>query len=458
MNRITGTAIKPLARRLAAQCLGPVPVAENIEKLRLCLLDFFACAFESRNLPWVRQVGLLAEQSVGPATRIAGNSRLAVAEAAFANAVAGHGLVREDMHAGSVSHLGIVVLPTLLALAQRVKAKGANFAAAAIVGYEVGGRVGRTLVTPTFARTFRPTAFTGPIAGAVAGARLLGLDEAATASAIVLAANSAAGLNEWPHTGADEMLIQAGNAARNAITSVELAELGIRASERGLDGEAGLFAAYRPDRPAPELWLFPDGKAEIAEVYFKPLPVCNFAQTPCLAALALAKNADLNLQAIASIRVLVTEAALRYPGCNWAGPFERVLQAKMSIQFAVAAALMRQKVDEQTYERLDEAGLMRLTRKISVESTDELTAAFPAKQGAIVEVTLTDGRRFKARLDDVIPPTPTEMRERYRIRATDAIGRETMAQLEEAIERLEWLDDVGVLAALSVAPARQSES
>lgn len=33
-------------------------------------------------------------------------------------AVIGHGLVREDMHSGSISHLGIVVLPTLLSLAQ----------------------------------------------------------------------------------------------------------------------------------------------------------------------------------------------------------------------------------------------------------------------------------------------------------------------------------------------------
>ena len=31
-------------------------------------------------------------------------------DAAFANAVMGHGLVREDMHSGSVSQLGIVVL------------------------------------------------------------------------------------------------------------------------------------------------------------------------------------------------------------------------------------------------------------------------------------------------------------------------------------------------------------
>ncbi len=46
--------------------------------------------------------------------------RASAAEAAFANAVLGHGLVREDMHTGSVSHLGIVIFPTLLALRKQV--------------------------------------------------------------------------------------------------------------------------------------------------------------------------------------------------------------------------------------------------------------------------------------------------------------------------------------------------
>ena len=79
---------------------------------------------------------------------------------------------------------------------------GAASSAAAIVGYEVGGRIGRAIVTPEFARTFRPTGFTGPLAAAAACSRLLGLDEAATANALSLAANFVGGQNQWPHTGA----------------------------------------------------------------------------------------------------------------------------------------------------------------------------------------------------------------------------------------------------------------
>jgi 2-methylcitrate dehydratase PrpD len=48
-----------------------------------------------------------------------------------------HGLVREDMHSGQhQSSRGIIVLPTLLALAQNRRVSGRDFIAAAVAGYE----------------------------------------------------------------------------------------------------------------------------------------------------------------------------------------------------------------------------------------------------------------------------------------------------------------------------------
>ncbi|HSV00166.1 MAG TPA: MmgE/PrpD family protein, partial [Roseiarcus sp.] len=165
------------------------------EKLKVCLLDFFACAFEAHGLPWARQAQALATAGAGPCSIVGTSVKAPASDAVFANSVAGHGLVREDMHTGSVSHLGIVVLPPLLALAQERRVDGRSFAAAAIVGYEVGGRIGRAIVTPEFARTFRPTGFCGPLAAAAACSKLLGLDEKATASALSLAANFVGGQN-----------------------------------------------------------------------------------------------------------------------------------------------------------------------------------------------------------------------------------------------------------------------
>ena len=75
-------------------------------------------------------------------------------DAAFANATLGHGLVREDMHAASICHHGVVIWPTLLALSERTPLSGATLLAAAIIGYEAGAQIGRALFTADLARLY----------------------------------------------------------------------------------------------------------------------------------------------------------------------------------------------------------------------------------------------------------------------------------------------------------------
>jgi 2-methylcitrate dehydratase PrpD len=444
----------PLAARLAASVVAKRNdrfSPKTHAKLRICLLDFLACAFESSSLPWARQAAALATAGAGPCSIVGTDINAPAADAVFANSVAGHGLVREDMHTGSVSHLGIVVLPPLLALAQQKRVDGRSLAAAAIVGYEVGGRIGRALVTPEFARTFRPTGFTGPIAAAAAASQLMGFDQAKTASAISLAAHMVGGQNQWPHTGADEMFFEAGLAARNGLIAAQLAGLGACGSEKALDGEAGLLTAYRPDHKAPDVRLF-DGEAEIESVFFKPVPVCNFAQTPCLAALALTKENKIEPAQIASITVSATRAAKAYPGCDYPGPFARVLQAKMSIHYAVASALLRGKVDETSYLRLDDPALLALAAKVKVEDGAEFTAAFPAKQGAEVTVRLQDGRVLSHRLTDVVPADLDLIRSRFRTAAAKAVGADAAKALEARVDDLDRSTDVGALMRLTIVP------
>lgn len=446
---------RPLAVRLAATIVDKrrddFPAAAR-DKLKICLLDFLACGFEAHSLPWASQAAALATAGAGPCSIVGTSISAPAADAVFANSVAGHGLVREDMHTGSVSHLGIVVLPPLLALAQERAVDGRAFAAAAIVGYEVGGRIGRALVTPEFARTFRPTGFTGPLAAAAACSHLLGFNEGATASALSLAANMVGGQNQWPHTGADEMFFEAGLAARNGLTAARLAALGAYGSEKALDGEAGLLTAYRPDRQAPDVSLF-DGEPEIMSVFFKPVPVCNFAQTPCLAAVALTKENRFDPGAIVAVEVSASRAAQAYPGCDYPGPFARVLQAKMSIQYAVASALLRGAVDETSYRRLDDPALLALAAKVKVEARGDFTAAFPGKQGAEVTIRLQDGRVLSRQLPDVVPADIDLIRRRFGVAASATIGAEAAKTLEAAVDDLERSADVGALMRLAMPAA-----
>jgi 2-methylcitrate dehydratase PrpD len=367
--------------------------------------------------------------------------RASAAEAAFANAVLGHGLVREDMHTGSVSHLGIVIFPTLLALAQSRRVSGIDFIAGAVCGYEIGASVGRALMDQETVRIFRPTGITGPLGAAVAGSRMLGFNEDVAVSALGLAANATAGLNEWPASGADEMFFHAGFAARNAVTSIQLAELGAFASETALDGPAGLFASLRHSDRVEIVTPFSGDNLEIFSVYHKAAPACNYAQTACQAALALSLGNDIDSHEIATVQVKCTAAAIHYPGCNAAGPFQRVLQAKMSIHFCVAATLAKRSIEESNYRLLDDPEIARLIGVTKLEEDPDFTRAYPGAQGSEVIVTLRNREVLCKKMSDLVPATPDQILARFRSAAGAAAK-----PMEEMVEKLDRLEDAGCIA------------
>ncbi|HEY7671945.1 MAG TPA: MmgE/PrpD family protein [Gammaproteobacteria bacterium] len=445
-----------------------------IDKAKLCVLDFLACALEARDRPWSVQAIAAASGGSGLSRDSAGSAaapqRLATilgtpyvvgsADAAFANAVLGHGLVRDDMHLGSVSHLGCVVLPALLARAESERVSGRHLLTAIVVGYEAGGKLGRAVLDVEVARIFRPTGITGPFAAAAGVAKLLGLDAPRFAVALELAANLAAGYNEWATTGGSEMFFHPGFAARNALMAVDLAAAGAYASPTALEGNAGLLAAFGkrespnsrdwqplPQEAAPGAMPF-SGRAEILEAFFKEVPACNFAQTAAQAAREIATRDAPPAESMTRVGVRVPYAAARYPGCDYAGPFTQVLQAKMSIHYNVAAALCTGNFDERNYEPARQPEIARVARLVSLEVDDALTRAFPAKQGAAVDVELNDGRRLSARRESVTPASDELVRARFALAANEVLGIQACRAALAFIDGLEAEADAGALARL----------
>jgi len=443
---------RPLGVRMAhalaahsARDLAPDVVA----KAKLCVLDLLSSAFASRDLPWAEQAAAVARASSGGVANGAGiigtADVVSVQDAAFANGVLGHGLVRDDMHVGSVSHLGTVLVPALLALAERTRASGADFLAALVAGYEVGGRIGRMVMDSDVTKIFRPTGITGPIGAAAAGAKLLRLDADRTVTALALGANCAAGYNEWAATGGSEMFFHTGFAARSGVASALLAAEGAYASRTAIDGEAGLLAAFHRDL-APQIpELFAD-RAEILAVFFKPVPACNFAQSPAQAAYAIAQRKKLRANDIERVTVRVTRAAALYPGCDVSGPFEHVLQAKMSIHYNVAAALRHGNFDEQNYVPQQNSDVLTIATKTRLEVDDELTKAFPAQQGAEVIVQTRAGDELRERVADVVPTDETGVRVRFGAAASAVLGERAAARLAELVDGLEHVADAADLS------------
>lgn len=416
-----------------------------IEKAKTCLRDMIGIACQAADLPSSLHASRFASTMGGrQATLIGSAQRASVADAAFANATTAHGLVQEDMHTASVSHIGVVVWPALLALAEHGRASGADFIAAGVAGYQVMARLGRALITKDLARMFRPTGLIGAIGAAAAGSRLLHLSQEETVSALALAANTAGGLNEWPHAGGDDMFFHAGNAARNGVTSALLAKSGARGSESALDGRAGLFAAYRGSVPE-QLDL--GGGWEILSVYHKPAPACNYAQTPAQAALAVLKGSSIDPREIDHVVVKSFPEAIAYPGCDHAGPYRTLLQAKMSIAFVVAATLVARRLDDAALRDFSSDGAAaRLARRVQLESDTAFAAAYPERQGAEVVVTLNNGESHRARLADLQPLDGRAVRERFLGAVSRRLGEARAHELEREIAALPACADAGQIS------------
>jgi 2-methylcitrate dehydratase PrpD len=430
--------------------------ADAIAKAKLCILDYLSCALASHDMPWSLEAVDVASDNSGrdgraDATIVGTAHRVAPHDAAFANAVLGHALVRDDMHVGSVSHLGVVVLPTLLALTEDSRGpstRGRDLLTAIVSSYEVGGKIGRAILDVDVAKIFRPTGIAGPIGAAAGAARLLGLDARRTAGAIGLAANTVAGYNEWAATGGSEMFFHTGFAARNAVTAAQLAGVGAYVSASAIDGPAGLLAAFGK-RPTPAVpGLFED-EAEILSVFFKPVPACNYAQSPAQAAREIALRDRPDPADIDRIVVRVTRAAAAYPGCDAAGPFEHILQAKMSIHYNVAAALVKGDFDEANYRPAEQPEILKLAAATSLVVDDELTAAYPQKQGAEIVVSMRNGAELRRRLPDVVPASDTDVEQRFSAAAAERLGRPKAERLYEFVMGLESTHEATTLVRLT---------
>ncbi len=416
----TGLTLTRLAARHACQeASRPLPAAVKA-KVATCILDHLSCCIGAQSMTWFpalrRYLGSIP--AAGEAMQWGLPVKITAAEAAFGNGVLSHGLIREDVRIGGGSHIGVVVLPSLLAMAEREAFSGAALMAGIVAGYEMTVRIGTALRSGLRTQHFRYIGVAGAFGATVGLAVALGLGEDTIVSALGFAANFAGGLNEWSWAGGQDIYVHAGFAARNAVLAVDLARSGMVASASILEGRDGMFAAFGADAQAARVFKESlDSEYTILSVKHKPVPGCNFIQTPVAAALALRDETNLVAENITSVVIRTFEAARANPGCDSTGPFSNVQQTKMSLQYGGAAALSFGRVDEDVYTHTDDAGLHRLIKLCTIETVAEFAACYPARQATEIVVGLRDGRTLRRSLADVPWLTAEAVAERFRTEA-----------------------------------------
>src|SRR3989441_12772429 len=224
--------------------------AEVRARIKLLILDALGCALYGAHLEWCRILrDTLGRIDKDASCRVWGTSlRLSAPHAALANGTQIHGFELDDVHRAGVLHVGAVVLPALLAIAElRRNLGGEEFLAAAVAGYEIGPRVGLCMGPEHIGQGWHSGATVGVFAAAAGAARGLRLDAGKAVHALGIAGTQASGLMAAQY-GAMVKRMHAGRASQSGLYGALLAEQGFTGIEDVLESEYG-GGCTTPSRP-----------------------------------------------------------------------------------------------------------------------------------------------------------------------------------------------------------------
>lgn len=337
---------------------------------------------------------------------IIGSRPMALPEyAAMLNAVAGHSLETDDIQNRSSIHLGVVVIPAVLAACERSAADGATALRAIIAGYEVAGRIGRAVnAKDHYGKGFHPTATCGPYGAAMGAAFVLGLDEEQTTNAIALASVGSAGLLQFLIDGSLIKRLHPGWACHAGIVAAQMASAGYTGPRGIFEGANGFLRAYsdQPDETQARGSWDPPGR-ELMDTAIKPHATCRYNQSPVDGVLELVTGHDLKPEEISEIRIGLLGVAWRivaHPADQKKQP-RSVVDAQFSVPFAAAVAAVRRRtsVDEHTMTVIEDPQIVQMMDRVVAVHQEELDGAYPERWPATVTVKTKDGRTLETRVD-----------------------------------------------------------
>ena len=213
---------------------------EMAEKL---LIDVAGLCVAARRTDYAR-ASLAGWEASGGCTAIGHSRTLDAAGAAFVNGTAAHGEDFDDTFEGGPVHAGAVIVPAVLAIAERNKIEGRDALRGIAVGAEVMCRA--SLVAPKLIHKagFHPTAVLGAMGAAAAAATALRFSKHQFVNALGIAGSMAAGIIEYLAEGAWTKRMHPGWAAQSGIRAADLARAGFVGPRAVFEGTHGLFHGF----------------------------------------------------------------------------------------------------------------------------------------------------------------------------------------------------------------------
>jgi 2-methylcitrate dehydratase PrpD len=236
---IIAEALAAAVARNRDRAIAPA-VRETLERL---LIDIAGLCVAARRTDYVR-AALSSWEAGGDSTAIGHARPLDAAGAAFVNGTAAHGEDFDDTFEGGPVHTGVVVIPALLAAAERHRISGPDMLYGMAVGADVMCRGSLVAPKKIHQAGFHPTAVLGAMGAAAGVAAALRVDEKTFASAQGIAGSLASGIIEYLAEGTSTKRMHPGWAAQAGIRAVELARAGFDGPRTVWEGTHGFLHGF----------------------------------------------------------------------------------------------------------------------------------------------------------------------------------------------------------------------
>ena len=407
--------------------------AATLQHAARCVLDVIGVAIAGAQTPMAAISARFAHEQFAPGdTTVIGSARpLSVTGATWLNGAYASALDMDDGHRMAMGHPGANVIPAALAIAEQTGARGKEFLAALVAGYEVAVRASAARV-PWYKDKMYSTGIWGVFGATATAGKLLGFDEATLQSALGTAGSHGA----FPPGG-----LQANHAmvketiAWSGMTGVSAALL---ARDNFVGPADFLDYSGRWDTSALVAGLGEPGRFAIHDTYFKPYAVCRWAHASVDGVLELKHRHDLRIEEIESIRVETFWEVTRLANCEPSN----TIAAQFSIQFALAVALLYDRIGpaEVSEARIRDPAILALARKVEVSVDDALDREFPAKTMARVTIRTRRGNYGTTveypRGNPENPLSDAELEAKFQSLTRNLISDERGRELRTAIREL----------------------
>lgn len=432
-----------LARFVAETQAARIPQAA-IDQAKLALIDWVGVTVAGSREPVSKIVAQrVARTSRGNATVIAGGESVSAADAALANATAGHALDFDDSSFVLGGHPTVTLLPALLAIAEEHGCSGRAVLEAYVIGFEVTMKFSRAVNFEHYEKGWHPTATLGVFGTAAGVARLLHLPATVVAHALAMAASMASGIKA--NFGSMTKPYQVGQASQKGVLCAQLAADGLTANAAALEGRQGYLDVYNGAghyRTA-ELSNFGDTLEILRSgLMFKKYPCCGATHAPIDAALDLLREFAPRREDIESVTIAMNQRRVTHVNRP---SVTSGLEGKFSVQYTIAAALTDGAISlrhfhETSVARADLQNMTARVKAVGVECGNSLSQACELK------VMFKDGTTRSVRRDDAegreAGAYPRYMKEKFLDCAGQVFERDDAEKLFEKVSSFERDDSI----------------